>query len=396
MDVFKGAIETLSGIDFIYSEVNKEPLYENCTLVEQLDEFLKGHGFLRTDTNLWGNNQSFGDAIYIKTDIAYSTEIASAPEFDEASYLRHHPDVAQAVRDFKFESGLQHYERFGKAEGRVWFTDTATKMHIPAKFQQFQDIIYPEGNNVPFERWFTKWVYENNPSTNRIFLPIWWTSYYVNNAYGTDKAAIAELQELINKLDKSAKYYTICQYDDGILNDISGLDIIVYAMGNNGKGYYPIPLGAENVQAQPVDYAAKNIMYSFTGANTHPVRKSLVDVLGKHAPISIDSVSKIAYNEQLSKSIFALCPRGYGVTSFRIAEAMQHGCIPVYISDEFWEPFNLPFTEYGVKVKLEDIHLIPDILAKIDYSTLREKTAKFFGEYFTFPKMAENLIKTLR
>jgi hypothetical protein len=56
---------------------------------------------------------------------------------------------------------------------------------------------------------------------------------------------VGELQRFIDKLPKEKKYYTIVQYDDGILNDISGLDIIVYSMGCKKPGYYPIPLLSE-------------------------------------------------------------------------------------------------------------------------------------------------------
>jgi len=47
------------------------------------------------------------------------------------------------------------------------------------------------------------------------------------------------------------------------------------------------------------------------------------------------------YAETLCRSVFALCPRGYGRTSFRMYEAMQLGAIPVYIYDgDPWLPFN--------------------------------------------------------
>jgi hypothetical protein len=37
----------------------------------------------------------------------------------EESYLAKYPDVAQAVRDNAFASGIQHYDLLGKAEGRA-------------------------------------------------------------------------------------------------------------------------------------------------------------------------------------------------------------------------------------------------------------------------------------
>jgi len=49
------------------------------------------------------------------------TAAAAAPryvEFDEEIYLRLNPDVRQAVASGQFRSGLDHFERYGRAEGR--------------------------------------------------------------------------------------------------------------------------------------------------------------------------------------------------------------------------------------------------------------------------------------
>jgi FkbM family methyltransferase len=62
LSVLKGATETLKQIDYIYTEVNRADLYENCSKVEQLDEFLSG--FTRVETEWVGN--TWGDALYIK------------------------------------------------------------------------------------------------------------------------------------------------------------------------------------------------------------------------------------------------------------------------------------------------------------------------------------------
>jgi hypothetical protein len=48
--------------------------------------------------------------------LLYATRI---PNFSEASYLDHNPDVAQAVAGGHFTSGAEHYIRFGRAEGRA-------------------------------------------------------------------------------------------------------------------------------------------------------------------------------------------------------------------------------------------------------------------------------------
>jgi GT2 family glycosyltransferase len=43
---------------------------------------------------------------------------AKIKKWDENAYLNHYPDVAQAVKNGSFKSGLDHFEKFGKNEGR--------------------------------------------------------------------------------------------------------------------------------------------------------------------------------------------------------------------------------------------------------------------------------------
>ena len=62
LEVFKGAVKTLKGIDYIMAEVNRDELYENCVQVDELDNFLKD--FRRVETNWIG--KTWGDAFYIR------------------------------------------------------------------------------------------------------------------------------------------------------------------------------------------------------------------------------------------------------------------------------------------------------------------------------------------
>jgi FkbM family methyltransferase len=60
----KGFEHYLSHIDYIYSEVNIEELYENCALIHQLDEYLLQFGFVRIITKM--TEYKWGDAFYVK------------------------------------------------------------------------------------------------------------------------------------------------------------------------------------------------------------------------------------------------------------------------------------------------------------------------------------------
>jgi hypothetical protein len=234
---------------------------------------------------------------------------------------------------------------------------------VPERFRQRIRVEYPENNKQIFEEWF--YDHYTEKKGNRLYLPVFWTSYYVNNRYGKDQHSIDDLQGFINSLDKSKKYFTIVQYDDGILNDISGLDIKVFGMGG-GRIDYPLPL-----LSMPHPYQFKNtqrdIFCFFQGSMTHDIRRQLLTTYrgrnGFFLPRGTSDTKNFC--DLLSRSVFTLAPRGYGETSFRIIEALQYGSIPVYISDKFIIPHNYKFHTYGVLIEPNDINRIEEILRSI-------------------------------
>jgi hypothetical protein len=66
----------------------------------------------------------------------------------------------------------------------------------------------------------------------------------------------------------------------------------------------------------------------------------------------------------MRRSRFVLCPRGRGTSSFRLYEALAHGCVPVIISDGWvapdgpdWDSFSIRWPERdaeGLAEMLED------------------------------------------
>jgi len=64
LEVLKGGTKTLEHVDYVYCEVNRDEVYENNALVEELDEFLAGYGMKRVETDWAG--EIWGDALYIR------------------------------------------------------------------------------------------------------------------------------------------------------------------------------------------------------------------------------------------------------------------------------------------------------------------------------------------
>lgn len=52
-------------IDYAYLEVNKEPLYVGCALIEDIDKFMAEKGFKRVELE-WCGNFGWGDAFYTR------------------------------------------------------------------------------------------------------------------------------------------------------------------------------------------------------------------------------------------------------------------------------------------------------------------------------------------
>lgn len=63
--VLRGSQELLKYCDAIYTEVNRDSVYKDCGLVDELDLLLLKYGFERVNT-IWSDMQ-WGDALYLKT-----------------------------------------------------------------------------------------------------------------------------------------------------------------------------------------------------------------------------------------------------------------------------------------------------------------------------------------
>ncbi len=65
LEALKGCSGSMKSIDYIYTEVNNEEVYEDCVQVRDLDTFLDTFNFIRVETT-WYDNLAWGDAFYIK------------------------------------------------------------------------------------------------------------------------------------------------------------------------------------------------------------------------------------------------------------------------------------------------------------------------------------------
>jgi hypothetical protein len=264
---------------------------------------------------------------------------------------------------------------------------------------------YPPNNKIIFEEYFYNWFMQNKPSTNKTYLPIFWTNYYISKDYAQQD--ISEVNTFLDSLDKNKQYFTIVQWDDGVVNPFEYKNIYVFGQGGGGakKGYigdYSIPLIC---QPNPnIKIENKNIFASFVGAihGRSNCREDLYNNLkNNNKYLFQESIGYDAFSNIMSRSTFSLCPRGYGATSFRICEALQHGSIPVYISDKPWIPFNdmIDFNDYGVFIHSKDINKTDEILKNISQEEILKKNifGKYaYNNYYTYEACAEKIAFNLK
>jgi hypothetical protein len=269
------------------------------------------------------------------------------------------------------------------------------KIHpVPVQFRQKHPFPYPPSNTHEFERWFHDTLKPEEITGERIYLPVFWTAYWLKSGYGQKPRERQALQAFINSLDRSKKFFTICQYDDGPMIDFKDLDIIVFGMGG-GRIDYPIPL-----LCQPHGFkfdCKKDIFASFIGSDTHPIRRQLVaEFKGKKdCLVTLDKYPAKEYFHIMSRSVFSLCPRGYGLNSFRIMEAIHMGSIPVYISDQFLLPYNISFAEYGISVKNDEIKGLYEKIKNTDASWFMTTGRSNSDGLFTYEGCKKKILENI-
>ena len=169
----------------------------------------------------------------------------------------------------------------------------------------------------------------------------------------------------------------------------------------------PIPLTYENAGLfEQYKNTDKTIFCSFVGADTHPIRRSVVSEFLQYSDVvcSIDKwTNEIANDKQqlfldvTSKSKFTLAPRGFGKTSFRLYEALKLGSVPVYIYDDPWLPYTelIDWNKLAVLSHINDVPFLYDRLKNITDEEYCSMLA-YYKEHeylFTFEGMSEYVVQ---
>ena len=281
--------------------------------------------------------------------------------------------------------------------------DALRPASISPTYPPYHDGLYLE------EYFFKRWN-EENINSERKYIDVFWTNNFCNAMFAGKK--YHNIQEELNSvLVPNEKYFTVSQFDDGPLEKFPK-DTLIFSAGGNreGENIIPIPLICSSIPKKLIPNKEKTIFASFVGSrNTHHIRMDMCNHLrGKDEYVIFasnwsTSVPMEEFNRFLDvtcASKFALAPRGYGKSSFRLYEILQLGTVPVYISDEHYLPWSdeINWNDFCVPINEDEIKEIDDILKSIsdvEYKKLLENGKKIYEEYFTLEGMFKNIVKRI-
>lgn len=113
-------------------------------------------------------------------------------------------------------------------------------------------------------------------------------------------------------------------------------------------------------------------LYSFAGnlATARQLRSRITSIRDDRALLKHSSTSQRdgsqSYASLLQNSKFILCPRGYGVSTWRIYEAMRAGRVPVILSDDWIPPFGIDWNSFSIRVAEKDVDSLPSLLREYE------------------------------
>lgn len=257
-----------------------------------------------------------------------------------------------------------------------------------------KDTYPPFKNGLYLEEHFLRKIVNENVQTKRKYIPALWTNFQLEGWFNSRKSEMQKsLDEWLDANKCEHGYFTVVQYDDGPLLKLPSNTVVYGAC----SGTIPIPLIYEDKSntlenITKIDFEGKNVLCSFVGTITSPVRQIMFDKLqsnGKFLMINsggwtpaVNRTNQQVFIDTTVKSKFALAPRGYGRSSFRFFEIFKLGTIPIYIwNDINWLPFQniIDYSKLCVVLNITDISSLENILSSYTEKSYAD-SLKYYNE----------------
>ncbi|KAF9613834.1 hypothetical protein IFM89_012366 [Coptis chinensis] len=135
-----------------------------------------------------------------------------------------------------------------------------------------------------------------------------------------------------------------------------------------------LPFGLLGAPKLGLSTSKRSIFAFFAGGNHGYIRKILLKQWkDKDNEVQVHEYLPKGqnYHQLMGQSKYCLCPSGWEVASPRVVEAIQSGCVPVLISEDYVPPFSdvLDWSQFSVQIPVKRIPDIKTILQEIPVDT---------------------------
>ncbi len=168
-----------------------------------------------------------------------------------------------------------------------------------------------------------------------------------------------------------------------------------FVAGYHVSGPYPYDINTHvlaNLHEMDVE---QRLLFSFRGTtNSSPLRLKMLRVLANHPRGSViavntafrqhDEAQKQAYVDDIRRSAFVLCPRGWSPNTYRLFETMELGRCPVIISDDWIPVDGVDWDGCSIRWSETQLHALPDYLATQEHRAqeLGQRARAVWEQYF--------------
>jgi len=197
---------------------------------------------------------------------------------------------------------------------------------------------------------------------------------------------------------KNSRRVFVCQHIFVNQLNFRDSDIVFTPHSTIEDNFYTIPHYAVNFNKPILE---KKEGFSFLGSTTtHWTRKKITEVYdncydsGTHWGLdnNLSDDFKQKYIDHTNKFKYALCPRGTGISSVRLFEAMAMNCTPIIIADNYKLPLDniINWDNYIIRVPERDVLKIENYLEP------KNNILEIYNKYFSNNNLHETIKHTLK
>ena len=301
------------------------------------------------------------------------------------------------------------------------FSQKLNNLHYPKDARTHYQYLLNETQifrNIPYHKagsndYFGPWI-ENYYITHFIDKPfeyfngiiplfIQWTDIHVHSLPNfSNYTNIISYSYLIKRISELLRndviYLAVTQDDQGLGHTLTELFPNILSMSAGGYGHIPIPLIKDEL-AYVMPPNKFNYSVGFHGHKFFGRGRILNELKPCLHRLHIKYIFEQSNHwlQYIKNTKFNLAPRGFGRTSYRLAEIIQLGRIPVHIYDDIaWLPYqntNISLNNYGYIIKTTNILQLCEIIYKETDETIQYKLNQvaIMRDYYTYKGLLKQI-----